>query len=199
MLIGVLSLQGAFIEHENMLKKLNVDFFEIRNKEDIQRDFDGLILPGGESTTMGKLLRELDLFDDLREKILNGLPVFGTCAGMILLAKTLSNDERKHFALMDIEVKRNAYGRQLGSFYTLDEFEGIGKVPMVFIRGPYVENVKDNVKVLSKVNGNIVAVKQDNMLATSYHPELTDDTKVHEYFINMIKGAKYVNSKNENK
>ena len=199
MLIGVLSLQGAFIEHENMLKKLNVDFFEIRNKEDIQRDFDGLILPGGESTTMGKLLRELDLFDDLRGKILNGLPVFGTCAGMILLAKTLSNDERKHFALMDIEVKRNAYGRQLGSFYTLDEFEGIGKVPMVFIRGPYVENVKDNVKVLSKVNGNIVAVKQDNMLATSYHPELTDDTKVHEYFINMIKGAKYVNSKNENK
>ena len=199
MLIGVLSLQGAFIEHENMLKKLNVDFFEIRNKEDIQRDFDGLILPGGESTTMGKLLRELDLFDDLRGKILNGLPVFGTCAGMILLAKTLSNDERKHFALMDIEVKRNAYGRQLGSFYTLDEFEGIGKVPMVFIRGPYLENVKDNVKVLSKVNGNIVAVKQDNMLATSYHPELTDDTKVHEYFINMIKGAKYVNSKNENK
>lgn len=199
MLIGVLSLQGAFIEHENMLKKLNVDFFEIRNKDDAQRDFDGLILPGGESTTMGKLLRELDLFDDLREKILNGLPVFGTCAGMILLAKTLSNDERKHFALMDIEVKRNAYGRQLGSFYTLDEFEGIGKVPMVFIRGPYVENVKDNVKVLSKVNGNIVAVKQDNMLATSYHPELTDDTKVHEYFINMIKGAKYVNSKNENK
>lgn len=190
MVIAVLALQGAFLEHEKMLEKLGVDYFEIRNKTDLEKDFDGLILPGGESTVMGKLLKDLGLFDKLKEKIQNGLFVFGTCAGMILLAKKLNNDTRVHFGLMDIEVKRNAYGRQLGSFYTEDNFKGIGIVPMVFIRGPYVEKVSDNVEVLSIVKGDIVAVRQNNMLATSYHPELTNDTRVHEYFINMIKGEK---------
>lgn len=190
MVIAVLALQGAFLEHEKMLEKLGVDYFEIRNKTDLEKDFDGLILPGGESTVMGKLLIDLGLFDKLKEKIQNGLFVFGTCAGMILLAKKLNNDTRVHFGLMDIEVKRNAYGRQLGSFYTEDNFKGIGIVPMVFIRGPYVEKVSDNVEVLSIVKGDIVAVRQNNMLATSYHPELTNDTRVHEYFINMIKGEK---------
>lgn len=190
MVIAVLSLQGAFIEHENMLKKIGVDCFEIRNKEDLSRHFDGLILPGGESTTMGKLLHDLDLFDTLKKRIEDGLCVFGTCAGMILLARKINNDTRVHFGLMDIEVKRNAYGRQLGSFKTVEEFKGIGKVPMVFIRGPYVERVSENVEVLSTVNNNIVAVKQNNMLVTAYHPELTDDTRVHEYFISMIKKQK---------
>lgn len=190
MVIAVLALQGAFLEHEKMLEKLGVDYFEIRNKKDLEKDFDGLILPGGESTVMGKLLKDLGLFDKLKEKIQNGLFVFGTCAGMILLAKKLNNDTRVHFGLMDIEVKRNAYGRQLGSFYTDDNFKGVGIVPMVFIRGPYVEKVSDNVEVLSIVKGDIVAVRQNNMLATSYHPELTNDTRVHEYFINMIKGEK---------
>lgn len=190
MVIAVLSLQGAFIEHENMLKKIGVDCFEIRNKEDLLRHFDGLILPGGESTTMGKLLHDLDLFDTLKKRIEDGLCVFGTCAGMILLARKINNDTRVHFGLMDIEVKRNAYGRQLGSFKTVEEFKGIGKVPMVFIRGPYVERVSDNVEILSTVNNNIVAVKQNNMLVTAYHPELTDDTRVHEYFISMIKKQK---------
>lgn len=190
MVIAVLSLQGAFIEHENMLKKIGVDCFEIRNKEDLSRHFDGLILPGGESTTMGKLLHDLDLFDTLKKRIEDGLCVFGTCAGMILLARKINNDTRVHFGLMDIEVKRNAYGRQLGSFKTVEEFKGIGKVPMVFIRGPYVERVSDNVEILSTVNNNIVAVKQNNMLVTAYHPELTDDTRVHEYFISMIKKQK---------
>lgn len=190
MVIAVLSLQGAFIEHENMLKKIGVDCFEIRNKEDLSRPFDGLILPGGESTTMGKLLHDLDLFDILKKRIEDGLCVFGTCAGMILLARKINNDTRVHFGLMDIEVKRNAYGRQLGSFKTVEEFKGIGKVPMVFIRGPYVERVSDNVEILSTVNNNIVAVKQNNMLVTAYHPELTDDTRVHEYFISMIKKQK---------
>lgn len=188
MVIAVLALQGAFIEHEKMLDKLGVEHFEIRNKNDLNRHFDGLILPGGESTVMGKLLHDLDLFDTLKSKIENGIFVFGTCAGMILLAKKLNNDSRVHFGLMDIEVKRNAYGRQLGSFKTVEEFSGIGKIPMVFIRGPYVEKVNSNVEVLSKVNGDIVAVKQKNMLATAYHPELTDDLSVHEYFIKMIKG-----------
>lgn len=190
MVIAVLSLQGAFIEHENMLKKIGVDCFEIRNKEDLLRHFDGLILPGGESTTMGKLLHDLDLFDTLKKRIEDGLCVFGTCAGMILLARKINNDTRVHFGLMDIEVKRNAYGRQLGSFKTVEEFKGIGKVPMVFIRGPYVERVSENVEVLSTVNNNIVAVKQNNMLVTAYHPELTDDIRVHEYFISMIKKQK---------
>lgn len=188
MVIAVLALQGAFIEHEKILDKLGVEHFEIRNKNDLNKHFDGLILPGGESTVMGKLLHDLDLFDTLKTKLSNGLFVFGTCAGMILLAKKLSNDKRVHFSLMDIEVKRNAYGRQLGSFKTIEEFKGIGKIPMVFIRGPYVENAEQNVEILSKVNGNIVAVRQKNMLATAYHPELTDDLSVHEYFVKMIKG-----------
>ena len=186
MKIGILALQGAFIEHKAMLDKLGIDSFEIRQLKDIEQDFDGLILPGGESSVMGKLLRDLGLFDPLREKIKNGLPVFGTCAGMILLAKEIDNDERRHFSCMDITVKRNAYGRQLGSFITKDKFEGIGDVEMVFIRAPFVSEVRDGVSVLSTVNGNIVAVRQKNMLATSYHPELTCDLSVHKYFIKMV-------------
>lgn len=186
MKIGILALQGAFIEHKAMLDKLEIDSFEIRQLKDIEQDFDGLILPGGESSVMGKLLRDLGLFDPLREKIKNGLPVFGTCAGMILLAKEIDNDERRHFSCMDITVKRNAYGRQLGSFATKDKFEEIGDVEMVFIRAPFVSEVKEGVDILSIVNKNIVAVRQKNMLATSYHPELTNDLSVHKYFIKMV-------------
>lgn len=186
MKIGILALQGAFIEHKAMLDKLGIDSFEIRQLKDIEQDFDGLILPGGESSVMGKLLRDLGLFDPLREKIKNGLPVFGTCAGMILLAKEIDNDERRHFSCMDITVKRNAYGRQLGSFSTTEKFKGIGEVEMVFIRAPFVSEVKEGVDILSIVNDNIVAVRQKNMLATSYHPELTNDLSVHKYFIKMV-------------
>ena len=186
MKIGILALQGAFIEHKDMLDKLGIDSFEIRQLKDIEQDFDGLILPGGESSVMGKLLRDLGLFDPLREKIKNGLPVFGTCAGMILLAKEIDNDERRHFSCMDITVKRNAYGRQLGSFSTREKFKGIGEVEMVFIRAPFVSEVKEGVDILSIVNDNIVAVRQKNMLATSYHPELTNDLSVHKYFIKMV-------------
>lgn len=186
MKIGILALQGAFIEHKAMLDKLGIDSFEIRQLKDIEQDFEGLILPGGESSVMGKLLRDLGLFDPLREKIKNGLPVFGTCAGMILLAKEIDNDERRHFSCMDITVKRNAYGRQLGSFSTREKFKGIGEVEMVFIRAPFVSEVKEGVDILSIVNDNIVAVRQKNMLATSYHPELTNDLSVHKYFIKMV-------------
>ena len=186
MKIGILALQGAFIEHKAMLDKLGIDSFEIRQLKDIEQNFEGLILPGGESSVMGKLLRDLGLFDPLREKIKNGLPVFGTCAGMILLAKEIDNDERRHFSCMDITVKRNAYGRQLGSFSTREKFKGIGEVEMVFIRAPFVSEVKEGVDILSIVNNNIVAVRQKNMLATSYHPELTNDLSVHKYFIKMV-------------
>lgn len=186
MVIGVLALQGAFAEHEKILDELGVKYFEIRKKSDLQNHMDGLILPGGESTAIGKLLKDLDIYADLKMKIEKGLPVFGTCAGMILLAKKILNDDKTHLAVMDITVKRNAYGRQLGSFVTNNVFEGVGIVPMVFIRAPYIENIGKNVKVLSIVDGNIVAARQNNMLVTSYHPELSTDKSIHKYFIEMI-------------
>lgn len=190
MVIAILALQGAFIEHEKVLKKLNVDYFEIRKKEDLNKPMDGLIIPGGESTTIGKLLFDLDIFDILKNKIINGLPVFGTCAGMILLAKKIDNQEQTYFATMDIEVIRNAYGRQLGSFYTLGQFADMKDVKMTFIRAPYVKQVFNDAKVLSIIDNHIVAVRQNNQLAISFHPELTDEVRVHQYFINMIKENK---------
>ena len=186
MAVGILALQGAFAEHAAVLDKLGVPHFEIRQKRDLDQPMNGLIIPGGESTVMNKLLRELDLYDTLREQIQNGLPVFGTCAGLILLAKQIDGGI-PCFSVMDIRVKRNAYGRQLGSFETVSDVKGIGEVPMVFIRAPYIESVGEGVDVLATVNGNIVAARQDNQLATSFHPELTDDTSVHQYFLDMIK------------
>ena len=190
MVIAILALQGAFIEHEMILKKLNVDYFEIRKKEDLNKPMDGLIIPGGESTTIGKLLFDLDIFDILKNKIINGLPVFGTCAGMILLAKKIDNQEQTYFSTMDIEVIRNAYGRQLGSFYTLGQFADMKDVKMTFIRAPYVKQVFNDAKVLSIIDNRIVAVRQNNQLSISFHPELTDEVRVHQYFINMIKENK---------
>ena len=182
--IGVLAVQGAFYEHIDALHKLNVDCIEIRKKSQlINNNLDGVILPGGESTVMGKLIKELDIFDSLKQLIKNGLPTFGTCAGLILLAKSLSNDTTVHLGLMDIVVKRNAYGRQLGSFNTIEEFKGIGKIPMTFIRAPFIESLSSNVEVLSIVDNHIVAAKQKNILVTSFHPELTSDLSVHKYFL----------------
>ena len=190
MRIGVLALQGAFIEHEKILEKIGVETFEIRKKSDLSNailnnSIHGLIIPGGESTTIGKLLHDLDLFDDIRKLISDGLPTFGTCAGLILLAKKIENDDRVHLSLMDIKVKRNAYGRQLGSFFTENEFKHVGKVPMTFIRAPYITEVGKNVEILSEVDENIVAAKENNILVTSYHPELNDDLQVHKFFISM--------------
>ncbi|MFR5133304.1 MAG: pyridoxal 5'-phosphate synthase glutaminase subunit PdxT [Terrisporobacter sp.] len=186
MVIGVLAMQGAYEEHINILQDLDVSPVEIRNKNDLQ-NIDGIIIPGGESTTMGKLIRTLDIYDDLKEKIESGMPVWGTCAGMILLAKSICNDDTVHLGTMDIEVKRNAYGRQLGSFNTKSNVKGIGEdIEMVFIRAPYIENVDDNVEVLSVVDNNIVAAKENNMLVTSFHPELTSDYRVHKYFLKMV-------------
>ena len=192
MKIGVLALQGAFAEHRKMLKKLGIESFEIRKKSDLSNavnnnDIDGLIIPGGESTAIGKLLHDLDLFEDIRKIISDGLPTFGTCAGLILLAKKIENDDRVHLGLMDIKVKRNAYGRQLGSFFTENEFKHVGKVPMTFIRAPYITGTGENVEVLSTVDGNIVAARENNILVTSYHPELNDDLQVHNFFIDMCK------------
>ena len=195
MKIGVLALQGAFAEHIKMLEKLGIESFEIRKKFDLSNavnnnDVDGLIIPGGESTVIGKLLYDLDLFDDIKKLVLKGLPVFGTCAGLILLAKEIENDNRTYLGAMDIKVRRNAYGRQLGSFFTESEFKGLGVVPMTFIRAPYISSVGKKVEILSEVDGNVVAAKENNILVTSYHPELNDNLKVHEFFIEMCKKAK---------
>ena len=192
MRIGILAIQGAFAEHAAMLDLLDgVEHFEIRQKKDLEQPFDGLILPGGESTVMGKLLRELELFEPMELLIDQGFPVFGTCAGMILLAKNLSNEQHAYFRSMDITVKRNAYGRQSGSFATREEFLGIGNIPMVFIRAPFIETVFENAAVLSKVGGDVVAARQGNQLATAFHPELTKDPSVHSYFIDIVKNYWY--------
>ena len=184
--IGVLALQGAFAEHEQMLSKLGVSSFEIRQEKDLKEDFDGLIIPGGESTVQGKLLRELNLFDKLKALIDGGLPVFGTCAGLLLLAKEIENDERVHLATMDITAVRNAYGRQLGSFYTEGEFKDIGKIPMTFIRAPYIGAVHEDTEILAETNGHITAARQKNQLVTAFHPELNEDLSVHKFFLEMI-------------
>ncbi|MEN2773646.1 pyridoxal 5'-phosphate synthase glutaminase subunit PdxT [Acetivibrio clariflavus] len=186
MRIGVLAVQGAFVEHEIMLNNMGVETLELRKKRDLSRDFDGLILPGGESTVQGKLIKELDMFDELRERILSGMPVLGTCAGLILLASHISNDETKHFATLPVTVKRNAYGRQLGSFFTREEFKGLGKVPMKFIRAPVIETVGDGVDILAKVEGKIVAVRYRNQIGLSFHSELCDDVRIHKLLLDTV-------------
>lgn len=210
-----MALQGAFAEHRQMLLRLGVESVLIRNLED-WNDFlaadasaasssadgasclssatesgisqsaattnysgKGLILPGGESTTMMRIMRDECLLEPLSSAIRQGLPTFGTCAGLILL-------DDQHLGVMDITVLRNAYGRQLGSFYTEHECGSLGVIPMTFIRAPYIERVGDGVEVLSVLDGHIVAARQDNMLGTSFHPELNDDLSVHRYFLEMI-------------
>ena len=190
MKIGILALQGAFVEHEKMLAQLGVESVELRNLEDFQKyqsSLSGLILPGGESTTMGKLLRDQQMLTPLREAILNGLPVFGTCAGLILLARQITSQEESHLATMDILVERNAYGRQLGSFYTEADCKGVGQIPMTFIRGPIISSLGEGVEILATVDNQIVAAREKNMLVTSFHPELTNDVRLHQYFIDMCK------------
>lgn len=188
MRIAVLALQGAFLEHEQMLQRLGVETFEVRQLSDWTQPKDALIIPGGESTVMLKLLKELELLEPVREAIKNGLPVFGTCAGLILLSKKVIGEELERISTMDTEVRRNAYGRQLGSFYTEDPVKGVGEnVPMTFIRAPYIDKVNADAEVLAEVGGHIVAARQGNQLVTAFHPELNDDTRIHEYFLGMIK------------
>ncbi len=192
MKIGILALQGAFVEHEKMLAQLGVESIELRNLEDFQQhrsELSGLILPGGESTAMGKLLRDQQMLIPIREAILNGLPVFGTCAGLILLARQITSQEESHLATMDIVVERNAYGRQLGSFYTEADCKGVGKIPMTFIRAPYVSDVHDGTRVLASVEDRIVGVQYNNQLAFSFHPELDEDTRIHERFLEIVRNS----------
>ena len=186
MKIAVLAVQGAFIEHEKSLQRLGAETVELRKAEDLEQDFDGLVLPGGESTVQSRLLKELSMFEPLKEKIEEGLPVLATCAGLILLAQNVSNDEKRGFATLPVTVKRNAYGRQLGSFHTEAELKGIGEVPMTFIRAPYVAEASPEVDVLATVDDKIVAVKYGNQFALSFHPELDSDYRIHKAFVDSI-------------
>ena len=180
MRIAVLALQGAFIEHRQMLERLGVESFEVRQLRDWQQPKDGLIIPGGESTTMMRLLHDLQLYDPIRKAIQEGLPTCGTCAGLILL-------DQQHLGTMDIDARRNAYGRQLGSFHTEAAFRGFGHpVPMTFIRAPYINKVGAGVEVLAKVDGRIVAARQGRQLVTAFHPELDEDLSVHRLFLNAV-------------
>lgn len=187
MTIAVVAVQGAFIEQEQRLQELGVDCIELRKKEDLEQPYDGIVLPGGESTVQGKLLRELGMFDTIHKQIQEGMPVFATCAGLILLAGELENDTRSYFKTLPVTVRRNAYGRQLGSFHTEQEVKGIGVVPMTFIRAPYISKVDSKVEVLATVEEHIVAVKYKNQLAMSFHPELDEDVRIHQKFVEMVK------------
>lgn len=185
MKIGILAVQGAFIEHKKMLESLGCDCVELRQKTDLC-SLDGIVLPGGESTVQGKLLRELDLFDPLKEMIQNDVPVLATCAGLILLAQNISNDSNVYFGTLPVTVKRNAYGRQLGSFNSINQMKGIGEFDMTFIRAPYIEQASEGVDILATVDNKIVAAQYKNQIGLAFHPELGDDTRIHEYFLNLI-------------
>ena len=185
MTIAVLAVQGAFIEHEKKLEKLGADCIELRKAENLSQHYDGLVLPGGESTVQGKLLKELGMFDTIKSQIESGMPVLATCAGMILLAEELEGGEAGHLQTMPVTVKRNAYGRQLGSFHTIREMKGIGQVPMTFIRAPYIEKCGEGAEVLAEVDGNIVAVKYKEQYGLAFHPELDENDEIHKVFLKM--------------
>jgi len=186
MVVGILALQGAFAEHEKVLDSLEEDWFEIRSLQDLNRSMDGIILPGGESTVQGKLLNDFGMKDKLRNIIVEGLPVFGTCAGLILLSERIADEDTVHLGTMPMIVRRNGYGRQLGSFSSKGRFGRIQDVDMEFIRAPYIESVGDGVEILSIVEGRTVAARFDKQIVTAFHPELTDDVRVHQFFLDII-------------
>ena len=197
--VGVLAVQGAFIEHERRLEELGARCIELRQASDLRKPFSRLVLPGGESTVQGKLLRDLGMLDELRQRIAEGMPVLATCAGLILLAECIEGDPTVHLGTLPVTVRRNAYGRQLGSFRTLGQLGGLEglegaalrggsgtlspTIPMTFIRAPLVTEVRGATQVLARVNGNIVAVRHDNQIATAFHPELDPDTHIHQAFL----------------
>lgn len=186
--VGVLDFQGSVVEHIEMLKKIEgIKPIRVKYTKQII-EIDGLILPGGESTTIGKLMKDFNIFLPLKERIKKGMPVWGTCAGMILLAKKIAGQDYVHLGVMDIEVKRNAYGSQINSFMIEKIIPQVSSKPisLVFIRAPYIEKAKEGVEILSEHEGKIIAAREKNMLATSFHPELTGDESFHRYFVNMI-------------
>jgi 5'-phosphate synthase pdxT subunit len=188
MKIGILALQGAVREHRNALHRLGVETVDVLNPGDLQ-DIEGLILPGGESTTVGKLLLRYNLLNPIADLGRKGLPVFGTCTGLILLSKHINNSDQYRLGLMDTFVERNAFGRQLASFETDMSIPVLGETPFhtIFIRAPYIEKVDSGVNVLLAYENKILLAEQDNFLAAAFHPELTDDTRIHAYFLKKLK------------
>lgn len=187
MKIALLALQGDFAEHEKVFRNLGAETLQLRQKRDLFEEFDAVVFPGGESTVQGKLLRNLDMFDELQSRIRNGLPVMATCAGLILLAERLLDDPVVHLGLLNVSVRRNAYGRQVSSFYIKGKFADCSEVPMSFIRAPQIEFCAPGVEVLAEHNGRITAVRQNNILAMSFHPELCNDNRVAGFFLeNMV-------------
>lgn len=185
--IGVLALQGAVAEHIRGIEMAGAEGVIVKRTEQLA-ELDGIILPGGESTTIGKLMRTFGFIDALREFSAAGKPIFGTCAGLIVIAKEITGQPEAHLELMDITVARNAFGRQRESFETDLPIKGIDEnVRAVFIRAPLIEKVGPDVEVLATYNGQIVAAKQGHLLAASFHPELTDDFRLHSYFLDMVK------------
>lgn len=188
-IIGILAMQGAIAEHQQILAQIpHTKTHLVKVAKDLDC-IDGLILPGGESTTIGKLLDYFNLKEVLQQKIISGLPVFGTCAGLILLAKNIENQTNTHLATMDITVKRNGYGSQLDSFSTNLLIPTIDKnmsIPLVFIRAPYITKTDKDVQILATLDNKIIAARQKNMLVSSFHPELTCDLRFHQYFLSMI-------------
>jgi 5'-phosphate synthase pdxT subunit len=190
--IGVLALQGDFAEHIGIFQRLGVATREVRQPQELA-GLDGLVIPGGESTTVTRLISEFDLLEPLRERAQNGFPVWGTCAGMIVLAQRASELAWPTLDALAIAVRRNAFGRQVDSFETDLAIPALGQEAFhaVFIRAPIVKEVDDGVEVLAKLeNGQAVAVRQGNALATAFHPELTEDHRFHRYFIDMVRAHK---------
>jgi 5'-phosphate synthase pdxT subunit len=188
MKVGVLALQGTFIEHIEILRQLGVEAPPIRLPHELDT-LDGLIMPGGESTTMLRLMDSFGLIRPIKEMAQQGLPIWGTCAGMVLLAKSISNYQMKTLNLMDTKVRRNAFGSQPDSFELDLKIPIVGKEPFhaIFIRAPVIEEVEPGVEVLSSLpDGTIVAVRQNRLLACAFHPEFTDDPRFHNYFLNMV-------------
>ncbi|MEW4431111.1 pyridoxal 5'-phosphate synthase glutaminase subunit PdxT [Paenibacillus pabuli] len=190
MKIGVLALQGAVTEHIRSVERAGAEALAVKQVEQLD-ELDGLILPGGESTTIGKLMRKCGFMQPIRDFAAKGKPVFGTCAGLIVMAERISGQEEAHLELMDMTVSRNAFGRQRESFETDLPVKGIDEtVRAVFIRAPLIESVGEQVEVLSTYKGEIVTARQGNLLACSYHPELTDDYRLHSYFVDMAQSYK---------
>lgn len=184
--MGVLALQGAFIEHEKKVQQCGARAYQIRKPQDL-KEIDGLIIPGGESTTIGKLIEKYNLEQTIIDKYTEGMPIWGTCAGMILLAREVIGSPQFSLKLMDVSVMRNGFGRQVESSETTLDIKGIGSSHAVFIRAPYIDKVGHNVEVMAEYEGRIVMARQgDKLLATAFHPELTDELSIHKYFLNMV-------------
>jgi pyridoxal 5'-phosphate synthase pdxT subunit len=187
--VGVLALQGDYHKHREMLKRLGVDASLPRTADEV-RQLDGLIIPGGESTTVGKLMRRYGVDEAILEKVEQGMALYGTCTGLILMAKDIEDSDQFRLGLLDITIRRNAFGRQVDSFETdlrIDEF-GAEPLKAIFIRAPYITEIRNGVQSLAEIDGKSVLVRKGKLLASAFHPELTDDTRMHEYFLSTIDG-----------